>query len=111
MTEKSQQATPLSALADLQNAGMGSLSWMGTAWVENMSDMYSEVLSFVAERVKEDVNTQHALLHCKDVAQIQKIQADFIQKALDQYSVETGKLVELNSSFLSAAQNAAKAKA
>ncbi|MFY0691076.1 MAG: phasin family protein [Paracoccaceae bacterium] len=88
------------ALTELQKAGLGSLSWMGTAWLENMSDLSSEVMSFIADRVKEDVRTQHQILHCNDVSRLQKIQAEFIQRAIDQYTAETGRLVAMGNTFL-----------
>jgi hypothetical protein len=86
----------LAAIRDMQGAGFASMSTMGAAWLEAMSDLNSEVLSFVADRVKEDVQTQHQILHCKSLSEVQQIQAEFVQKAVDQYSAETGKLVELS---------------
>ena len=85
----------VAALRDMQGAGFASASTMGAAWLEAMSDLGTEVLSFVAERVKEDVQTQHQIMHAKSLSEVQHIQAKFIQKAVDQYSAETGKLVEL----------------
>ncbi|WP_299031301.1 phasin family protein [uncultured Sulfitobacter sp.] len=86
---------PFNAMTQLQEAGLGSMMGMGTAWVEAISDMSAEVASFVAERIKEDVKTQHEVLHCNNAADLQHIQAQFIQKAMDQYRAETGKLVEM----------------
>ncbi|UWR21828.1 phasin family protein [Sulfitobacter sp. S190] len=83
------------AVSQLQEAGMGNLLGIGTAWLEAMSAMSAEVAGFVAERIKEDVKTQHEILHCKNVADLQHIQGQFMQKALDQYQAETGKLVEM----------------
>lgn len=85
-----------SDVAALQDQGLKAMSKFGLAWAEGMSDMGSEVLSFVADRIKEDVATQHKLLHCKNVADFQHIQAEFIQKAIDQYTAETGKLVQMS---------------
>jgi hypothetical protein len=85
----------IAAIRDMQGAGFASASTMGSAWLEAMSDLGSEVLSFVADRVKEDVKTQHQVLHAKSLAEVQHIQAEFVQKAVDQYSAETGKIVEL----------------
>jgi len=87
---------PLNALAQLQESGFGNMMGMSTAMMEAFSDMGAEVLSFVADRIKEDVKTQHEILHCKDVGDLQHIQAQFIQKAVDQYQEETGKLVEMS---------------
>ncbi|RLJ60100.1 phasin protein [Litoreibacter meonggei] len=95
-TSKSATNNPaLAAIRDMQGAGFASASTMGTAWLEAMSDLGSEVLSFVAERVKEDLKTQHQIMHAKSLTEVQHIQAEFVQKAVDQYSAETGKLVEL----------------
>lgn len=88
-------------LTSAQTAGLGSLSWLGTKWVETMSDVGAEWLSFVADRVKEDVKTQHQLLHAKNVGEVQHIQAQFLQKAMDDYRDETGKLVEFCSQAMS----------
>ncbi|MFK7837435.1 MAG: phasin family protein [Sulfitobacter sp.] len=86
---------PFNAMAHLQEAGMGNLMGMGTAWIEAVSAMTAEVAGFVAERIKEDVKTQHEILHCKNVSDLQHIQAQFMQKAIDQYQAETGRLVEM----------------
>lgn len=104
MADKQDRATPTNvetfqnAATQLQEAGLGSMMGVGTAWMEAMSDMGAEMVSFVAERIKEDVKTQHEILHCKNVADLQHIQAKFIQKAMDQYHAETGKLVEMTTS-------------
>ena len=86
---------PLDALTQLSEAGLGNMMGMGTAWVEAVSNLSAEVASFLAERIKEDVKTQHEILHCKNVSDLQHIQAKFMQKAMDQYQAETGKLVEM----------------
>lgn len=83
------------AMINLEDAGLGPLRWMGAAWFEAAAKMNSEVLHFVADRIKEDVKTQHALLHCKTTKDLQEAQLAFLKDAHDQYTVETGKLVNL----------------
>ena len=83
------------ALSELQKAGFGNMMGMSTAWMEAVSDMGAEVVSFVADRIQEDVKAQHKMLHCKDISELQHIQAEFFQKAVEQYQAETGKLVEM----------------
>ncbi len=95
---KTEQPKEMSAPAD-QITGLDPLSWMGTAWIEAMSDLGSELASFVAERIREDVKTQHEILHCKSVAEMQAIQAAFMERAYVQYTVETGKLIEKSTSL------------
>ncbi|MFQ6548459.1 phasin family protein [Aestuariibius sp. 2305UL40-4] len=115
MSTKEVKAAPASAAAaqsvgdqgtedavTLRTMGFGAMAGVGTTWVEVLSDMGSEVLSFVADRIKEDVKTQHEILHCKDVGELQRIQAEFIQTAMDQYATETGKLVEMSQKLLRA---------
>ncbi len=89
----------LSDLAALQAFGFNNVTSFGTAWVETLGDMGSEVLSFVADRIKEDVKTQHEILHCDDMSELQEIQARFVKKAIDQYTAETGKLIEMSQQF------------
>ena len=97
MTDTTKSATETMAplLAAWQGAGLGPLNWLAPNVVERMSDMGSEWLSFVATRVHEDVALQHALLHAKTPADAQVVQAKFLQKALEQYTAETGKMMEL----------------
>lgn len=98
-TQKTQAPKdPLAPLVDLQKAGFGSLMGMNAAWLESLGDMGAEFTSFLAERIKEDVKTQHEILHCKDVSEVQRIQSDFVKKAIEQYQTETGKLFEIGMS-------------
>lgn len=89
--------TMINAMANWQAAGLGALNWFGASTIERMSDMGAEWMTFVAERVQEDVALQHALLHAKSPAEVQQLQMRFLQKAMDQYSAETGKMIELGS--------------
>lgn len=70
-------------------------AWMGSAWFERVAEMGNEVTTFLAERIKEDVKTQEALLNCKSLREVQQVQAEFLQKAFDQYQAETGKLIKM----------------
>jgi len=84
------------AIDRLHEAGVSPVSRVGTEWVERMSDMGAEVLQFLAERVKTDVDFQHRLFHCKTMQEVHDLQMDFIQTAIDRYSEETGKLMEMS---------------
>jgi hypothetical protein len=52
------------------------------------------------ERIKEDVKTQHEILNCKDAADLNKIQMRFVQTAIDDYTAESGKLIEMYQEIL-----------
>lgn len=87
---------PVNAMAQLQEAGLGNMVGISAAWFEALGDLSAEVVSFVADRVKEDVKVQHEIMHCKNMSDLQHIQSQFLQKAMDQYQAETGKLVEMS---------------
>ncbi len=95
-------------LQQFEEAGLGPLRWMGTAWLEAMADMNSEVVNFVAERIREDAKTQHELLHCKSAEELQKAQVAFFEKAYQQYTAETGKLVKMSLDMLPTAMKDTK---
>ena len=86
---------PLNAIAQLQEAGFGNMIGLSTAWFEALGDMSEEVVSFVTNRIKEDVKVQHEIMHCKNVTEMQRIQSQFLQKAMDQYRTETSKLINM----------------
>ena len=69
---------------------------MGSRWAESMSDFGSEAVSFVAERVREDAKTQHQILQCKSFSEVQAVQLAFLERAFNQYTVETGKMLKLS---------------
>ena len=96
---------PLGALNALQKAGFGDIMGMSVAWTEVFSGMSAEFLGFLADRFKEDVKTQHMILHCKDMTELQRIQTEFVQTALEHYRAETGKLMEMSASMFSATTN------
>ena len=79
-------------LKQFEDAGLGSMNWMGTNWFEAMAEMNSEVMSFIAARISEDVKTQKELLQCKTAEDLQKAQLAFLEKAQEQYKKDTGKL-------------------
>ncbi|QPH52940.1 phasin family protein [Pontivivens ytuae] len=97
-------STAAEDIATMQKLGFDNFSAMGTTWAETMSELGSEVVSFMAERIREDVKTQHEILHCKNMSDLQKIQARFMQKAIDQYTAETGKLVEMSQTLFAPAR-------
>jgi hypothetical protein len=88
-------ASVTETVAQLQKMGLNSMSWMGTDWVERMSDIGSEALKFLSDRIEQDVALQHRLLHCRDMKELHAAQAEFLQNAIEQYTSETGKMVEL----------------
>lgn len=82
-------------MAAMQQAGFQALNGMGAGWVEKMSDLSAEWVRFTSERFQQDVALQHKLLHCKTPAELQAVQAEFFQTAINRYTEEAGRMVEM----------------
>ena len=101
-------ATGEVVMQQIEEAGLGPLRWLGTTWFETIADLNSEVVSFIADRVKEDVKTQHRILHCKNAMEMREVQLDFLEKAYAQYIAETGKLINMSMDMLPGAKSGTK---
>jgi len=86
----------LSQLRKMQQDSLDPLRWFGVAWFEGVTAINRELAEFVSRRISEDLRTQHEILNCGDPEKLQHIQARFIQRAIDDYTAETGTLVELS---------------
>lgn len=89
-------------LADLGAARPGSPPWLNGAAAEVLADMGADWVQFVADRVREDVKTQHAILQCRDAGELAHIQEAFLQRAVDDYAAQTGRMVQMGSGVLAA---------
>ncbi len=96
--------TKAGAGAKAAEAGFPPLpaAWFSTEAIEKLGDMGAEYMDFLAERIREDVRAQHAILHCKDPADLRKVQEDFLRTAADQYAAQTGRMTELTNAFMAA---------
>lgn len=97
-------------MAQYQKMGLNALTLMGGDLMERLTDMGAEMLDFYTTRVKEDVELQHKLLHCRDLKEMQQVQGEFLQHAIDRYTEETGKLIEMGANFWAGVASAAEKK-
>ena len=63
--------------------------------IELWMDLGSEMLDFAAERVREEVRVQHQILHCRSPAELISLQLAFLQRALDDYNAQAGRLATM----------------
>ena len=82
------------------DAGFESLNWFNRAWVEWAGAMGVEFTRFVSDRIREDMRTQHAILNCGEPGKLQEIQKDFFDKAVADYTAETGRLADIGNAFV-----------
>ena len=76
-------------------APLAPVSWMSTAWLGNMAAMSSTFAAFMAERIKDDLQTRQALLQCRTLGEVRHVQVAYLQNAIAQYQAETGRLIAL----------------
>ncbi len=60
-------------------------------------DIMTEWGRFVTDRLKQDAETQRAMLQCKTTAELFQVQTEFFQTAAKQYSEETMRLMQMMS--------------
>ena len=58
--------------------------------------MQQEIAEFSNGRLRQDMENQEALTQCGDLQEAFRLQAEFAQKAMQQYAQETAKLIELS---------------
>lgn len=63
------------------------------AWL----DVMSESSRFVMDRLQQDLETQRAMLACKSPTDLMRLQAEFFQTAMQQYSEESMRLFKMMS--------------
>lgn len=83
------------AMFDVEKSAVGTLTWFGTAWVETLGQMGAEMVEFAGRRAREEARTQHDLLHCRSLPEVQRVQTRFLQTAIDQYTAEIGRFAAL----------------
>lgn len=70
-------------------------AWPGTQAVELWMDIGTEAWGFVAERVRADVEMQHALLRCSCPMQAQVVLMRHGHRAIEDYHREAGRMMDL----------------
>ncbi|MFV0515612.1 MAG: phasin family protein [Jhaorihella sp.] len=58
-------------------------------------DMGAAALEFLSSRVDHDLQTQKAMLGCTCLEDVQKVQAEFCTRALEDYKSATARMMEL----------------
>lgn len=78
-----------------QDTKTPTMPGLGTNWLETMTAMGNEMMAFTSDRITQDLETQQALLGAKGLDEVQQIQMAFFQKAMQDYSTEIGKLMQV----------------
>lgn len=90
---------PADALIDNVTVGqqeaMETANAAGAAIFDGLGRVQREIATFVADRVRQDIETQRAFLNCRTLDDVQEVQRRFIRSAMEQYAAETTRLMSL----------------
>jgi hypothetical protein len=75
-------------------AGAGAA---GSMMMEGMAQAQKGVTDFVSARIRNDIDTQRALLGCRSLEDVRDVQSRFFRNAMTQYSEELARLMKLGS--------------
>ncbi|GHF52585.1 phasin family protein [Seohaeicola zhoushanensis] len=79
-------------MAEMELALIRPMSNFGVAMADAWADLIAESASFIAQRLRQDARTQHAILHCRSASDLHEIHASFFQKAIDDYQDEAARM-------------------
>jgi len=104
----SKNAKPENAAAtDLFTAGLKSMEGLGpmqAVALKAWSDVGVAALKFTSLRMQHDVEAQKAMLACKSLGDVQKVQTEFFSKALADYKAEAARLMKIMSAPIAQVQ-------
>ncbi len=61
------------------------------------SDLGTEMMKFAAARIQRDLEAQKAMLGCKSLEELRKVQADFYNEAVKDYGAQIQRTMEVMS--------------
>ena len=61
---------------------------------------------FRVHRIRHDMETQQELLRCRNFDELREVQTRFVKTAMEQYTAESMRLMELGSEILQRSANA-----
>ncbi|MFN4129827.1 MAG: phasin family protein [Paracoccaceae bacterium] len=90
--------------------GLDASMAVNTAAVQAWMDMANETVRFVWDRLQQDIEAQKAMVACKSVEEMLKIQAEYLTVAQEQYTTAAGRMLDLMGSATSAGLTDSKAR-
>lgn len=82
-------------LTDGAQAVTAAMMAVNPAVTKAWMDLASEGARFLTSRLQEDIETQKALMACRTPQDLLRVQSGFFAKAMQQYSDETGRLLQM----------------
>ena len=95
MPKKTSKATAETASRTVEPFGTGLPLAAGAVAIQAWSEVGTEALRFLWDRLQQDVRTQNALLACTSLEELRQVQTEFFTSAQQQYADEARKLFEI----------------
>lgn len=100
--EEAPSEVPFTASAAVaQDQTLHSIEVAGTAMFEGLSKAQKEISEFVSERIRQDFEAQSEFLRCRTIDDVREVQTKFFKTAMDQYSAEATRLMEIGAEMMS----------
>jgi hypothetical protein len=74
----------------------------GTAVLAGLSKAQKEIAEFVAERIRQDIDSQVELMRCRTLDEVLDVQSRFVNTAMDQYAAEASRLARIGAEMIGA---------
>ncbi len=91
--------SPTDALIDKltasQQDAIETATASGAALFDGLGRVQRQIAAFVSDRVRQDMETHRAFLSCRSLEDVQEVQRRFIRSTMEQYAVETTRLMSL----------------
>ena len=97
--------TPPSKKSASQAAPLGVANWFNADWFTDVSDFNNELARFVTQRLQEDIQAQQTFMQCRSLGELQGARTKFFKTAVNQYTAEAGKMIEMGSAMLERARD------
>jgi hypothetical protein len=97
-------ASPADAATDAvvlgQQQAIETAEAAGNAVMEGMGRFHRELVDFVSERIRQDMEAQSAMLRCRSFDDLRAVQTQFLRTAMDQYADEANRLMRLGAEMM-----------
>ena len=105
--DRSENVSPvLDAVVAGQTVAVQAVESTSRAMLEGIEKVRQEVADFVSTRIRHDMETQQELLRCRNFDELREVQTRFIKTAMDQYTAESTRLMEIGSEAIQRSANA-----
>ncbi|WP_022705672.1 phasin family protein [Pseudorhodobacter ferrugineus] len=94
MTKKTKDQSPTDFAGMLGNMPFNP---MNDPQLKAWSDLGAEMMQFAASRIQRDLEAQKAMLACKSLEDLQKVQAEFYSEAIKDYNAQIQRTMQVMS--------------